>query len=255
MLNVKPKKRLGQHFLTEPHTADKITDLLKLSPALPVYEIGPGKGVLTQRLLGKIQDFHLLEIDTESIEYLQHHFKPTDFQIHEADVLQWKFPTEPGHLFRVIGNLPYNITSPIFFHLLEYRQNFDQGVFMIQKEVAERVCAPPGKHECGILSVLLSTWYECKYHFTVPPGAFFPPPKVNSGVITLTRKPNPPDIEFPKFLRLVKAAFGQRRKMLRNALSGIKLKPSEELNKLLTKRAEALSLEEFFWLERQMVIE
>jgi 16S rRNA (adenine1518-N6/adenine1519-N6)-dimethyltransferase len=252
MLNVKPKKRLGQHFLTEPHTADKITDLLKLDPQLPVYEIGPGKGVLSQRLIGKVNEFHLLEIDTESIEYLKVQFPPSSFQIHETDVLQWAFPAEQGHKFRVIGNLPYNITSPIFFHLLEYRHNLDQAVFMIQKEVAERVCASPGKHECGILSVLLSTWFECKYHFTVPPGAFFPPPKVNSAVITLTQKTTPPEIEFGRFLKLVKAAFGQRRKMLRNALSGLTFIPSETLDRLFTKRAEALTLEEFFWLEKQM---
>ncbi len=252
MLNVKPKKRLGQHFLTEPHTADKITDLLKIDPQLPVYEIGPGKGVLSQRLIGKVNELHLLEIDTESIQYLKAQFAPSSFQIHETDVLQWEFPAEPGHKFRVIGNLPYNITSPIFFHLLEYRHNLDQGVFMIQKEVAERVCAPPGKHECGILSVLISTWFECKYHFTVPPGAFFPPPKVNSAVITLSQKSNPPDIEFGRFLKLVKAAFGQRRKMLRNALSGLAFFPSETLDRLFTKRAEALTLEEFFWLEKQM---
>jgi 16S rRNA (adenine1518-N6/adenine1519-N6)-dimethyltransferase len=252
MLNVKPKKRLGQHFLTEPHTADKITELLKIDPQLPVYEIGPGKGVLSQRLIGKVNELHLLEIDTESIQYLKAQFPPSSFQIHETDVLQWAFPAEPSHKFRVIGNLPYNITSPIFFHLLEYRQNLDQAVFMIQKEVAERICTPPGKHECGILSVLLSTWFECKYHFTVPPGAFFPPPKVNSAVITITQKTNPPDIEFGRFLKLVKAAFGQRRKMLRNALSGLNFIPSESLDQLFTKRAEALSLEEFFWLEKQL---
>jgi 16S rRNA (adenine1518-N6/adenine1519-N6)-dimethyltransferase len=252
MLNVKPKKRLGQHFLNEPHTADKITELLKLDPQLPVYEIGPGKGVLSQRLIGKVTELHLLEIDTESIDYLKAQYPNPSFLIHETDVLQWAFPSQAGEKFRVIGNLPYNITSPIFFHLLAYRHNLEQGVFMIQKEVAERICAPPGKHECGILSVLLSAWFDCKYHFTVPPGAFFPPPKVNSAVITLTQKTNPPNIDFGRFLKLVKAAFGQRRKMLRNALSGLTFEPSETLDLLLTKRAEALSLDEFFWLEKQM---
>lgn len=249
MLNVRPKKKLGQHFLTEPHTADRITDLLQRDPVLPAFEIGPGKGVLTGRLAGKIPDFTVLEIDNESVRYLTAHFPADQVHIQEADVLSWRFPQSP---FRVIGNLPYNITSPIFFHLLEYRAFMEQGVFMIQKEVADRICTPPGKHECGILSVLLAAWFDCKYHFTVPPGAFFPPPKVNSAVISLQRKVNPPDLDFNRFVRLVKTAFGQRRKMLRNGLSSYNLEPSEQLTILLQKRAEALTLEEFFWLEKQI---
>lgn len=252
MLNVKPKKHLGQHFLTDLVTAGKITDLLHTDPALPAYEIGPGKGVLTRLLLPRIPELHLLEIDTESIEYLNVHFARQGLHIHHADVLQWDFAQTPGE-FRVIGNLPYNITSPIFFRLLEFRENFREGVFMIQKEVADRICTPPGKRECGILSVLISAWYEPKYHLTVQPGAFFPPPKVKSAVISLTRKKNPPDIDFSTFLMLVKKAFGQRRKMLRNALSGLELRPSAELDELLNKRAEQLSLEQFFWLEKQLI--
>lgn len=250
MLNVKPKKNLGQHFLTEPHTADKIVGLLQTIPDLPVFEIGPGKGVLTGRLATKVKNLHVLEIDSESIQYLHQNFEAGAFQIHETDVLRWKFPESEE--FRVIGNLPYNITSPIFFHLLAYRKNLVQGVFMIQKEVADRICAPPGTKTCGILSVILSAWFDCHYHLTVPPGAFFPPPKVKSAVITLTRKPQPPELDFESFLRLVKTAFGQRRKMLRNALSSIEFNQSEKLDVLMTRRAEALTLEEYFWLHGQM---
>lgn len=250
-MNVRPKKHLGQHFLTDLNIAERIVDLLPDSGNAPVYEIGPGKGVLTQFLIRRKLDLHLLEVDTESITYLQHHYGDSGIHIYEQDVLRHNFSDKGEVPFSLIGNLPYNITSPILFQVLEHRERFQYGVFMIQKEVADRICTPPGKRECGILSVLLSAYFIPVYRFTVNPGAFFPPPKVKSAVITLEPKSDLPEIPFHRLKTLVKAAFGQRRKTLRNALSGFQLRPSLELDTLLNKRAEALSLEEFFWLEQQ----
>ena len=250
-MNVRPKKHLGQHFLTDLNIAERIVDLLPDPSNAPVYEIGPGKGVLTQFLIRRKPDLHLLEVDTESITYLQHHYGDAGIHIYEQDVLTHDFRDRGEVPFSLIGNLPYNITSPILFQVLEHRQRFQYGVFMIQKEVADRICTPPGKRECGILSVLLSAYFIPVYRFTVNPGAFFPPPKVKSAVITLDPKPEMPEVPFHRLKTLVKTAFGQRRKTLKNALSGLQFRPSPELDALLTKRAEALVLEEFFWLEKQ----
>jgi len=253
MLNVKPKKHLGQHFLTDGNIASRITALSGEGSERVLYEIGPGKGVLTTRLTGLHPRLHLLEIDPESVVYLNALLSEQQVEIHEADVLNWDFSETAPEPFDVIGNLPYNITSPIFFHLLEHRARFHKGVFMIQKEVADRICSPPGTRATGILSVLISAYYEIKYHFTVQAGSFFPPPKVKSAVISLKRIPNPPDVEFARLKALVKLAFGQRRKTLRNALSSLNFKPSPELDLLLNKRAEQLPLESFLWLEKQWI--
>jgi 16S rRNA (adenine1518-N6/adenine1519-N6)-dimethyltransferase len=250
-MNVRPKKHLGQHFLTDLNIAERIVDLLPDPKTSPVYEIGPGKGVLTQFLIRRKPDLHLLEVDTESITYLQHHYGDAGIHIYEQDVLTHDFQDRGEVPFSLIGNLPYNITSPILFQVLENKERFQYGVFMIQKEVADRICTPPGKRECGILSVLLSSYFIPVYRFTVNPGAFFPPPKVKSAVITLEPKTEMPEVPFHRLKTLVKTAFGQRRKTLRNALAGLQFRPSPELDALLTKRAEALTLDEFFWLEKQ----
>ncbi|NBV14481.1 MAG: ribosomal RNA small subunit methyltransferase A [Sphingobacteriia bacterium] len=253
MDKVKPKKKLGQHFLRDEAIAYKIVSQLQAPTDELVIEIGPGEGVLTQFLLPKWKNFIAIEIDEESVHHLQQRFQSEKISICHEDVLKYPFE-EYEQDFSVIGNLPYNISSPIFFQLLESRKHFREGVFMIQKEVGERIAAPPGSKTYGILSVLLSRYYTCSFMFTVKPGSFFPPPKVLSGVIRFTRKPEPDPIPTFKVLKqVVKAAFNQRRKTLRNALSMYKFNPSPDVENMLALRAEQLSHESFAWLCNQII--
>ncbi len=236
---VKPKKHLGQHFLIQPHTAQKIVNLLPPSDAHTIIEVGPGKGILTQFLQELPNSVFALDIDSESIEYLKKHFTSTNLTILEQDILTYCFPDSPIFL---IGNLPYNISSPIFFRIIENYEKIDFAAVMIQKEVAERITAKPGSKTYGILSVLLGLYYEPKLEFQVKPGAFFPPPKVDSAVITLKKKHNIPNFQQDKLFKIVKTAFQQRRKMLGNSLKSI---ISELPENYKTLRPEQLSIEEF----------
>ena len=226
---VRAKKALGQHFLTDQGIARAIVDALEMpsqaghdghAAGHDVLEVGPGMGVLTQYLLqrGDI-DLKLVEIDGESVDYLLTHFPGLQGRLLQADFL--KLPLEkffPGP-FRIIGNFPYNISSQIFFKILDCRDRIPEVVCMVQKEVAERIAEGPGSKTYGILSVLLQAWYDIEYLFTVGSGAFVPPPKVQSAVIRLTRNART-DIGCDEalFKTLVKTAFGQRRKTLRNSL-------------------------------------
>ncbi len=246
---VRPKKHLGQHFLTDKNIAAKIAGCLTLN--LPVVcEIGPGTGILTTELLNEetTKKLHLIEIDEESVEYLKTHFENEKMIIHQADFL--KFPlenitTEPT---AIIGNFPYNISSQIFFRVLEYRNQIPEVAGMIQKEVAERIAAGPGSKTYGILSVLLQTWYEIKYCFTVHEHVFVPPPKVKSAVIHLKRNDtNKINCDERLYFIVIKTAFNQRRKTLRNALKPLVTVIMPE-HPLLTKRAEQLSVEQFIEL-------
>ncbi len=243
---VRPKKHLGQHFLKDQNIADKIVGTLEGSPA-NVCELGPGTGVLTKLLLqqASIENLTLIDVDEESIEYLKTHFNDERLTIIQADFLKFDLTKIFREGFSLIGNFPYNISSQVFFKVLENRMLIQQVVCMIQKEVAERIAAPPGNKTYGILSVLLQTWYDVSYCFTVNEGVFFPPPNVKSAVIRLSRN-NTDRLSCNEglFFRVVKAAFGQRRKTLRNALRPM-LTPELIQLPVLDKRAEQLDKFQF----------
>ena len=248
---VKPKKHLGQHFLTDQQIArDIVAALAKTEKPRQVLEVGPGTGVLTQYLLQR-EDVNLLvaEIDTESVVYLSQHFPQLEGRILATDFLkedlQKHFPGE----FAIIGNFPYNISSQIFFKVLEYRQQVTEVVGMLQKEVADRIAAPPGSKVYGILSVLLQAYYQIEYCFTVEAHVFNPPPKVRSGVIRLVRN-NVQQLACDEklFVKVVKQAFSTRRKTLRNALKPFALPAEVQQQAIFDKRAEQLGVQDFIML-------
>jgi 16S rRNA (adenine1518-N6/adenine1519-N6)-dimethyltransferase len=250
---VRPKKHLGQHFLKDGNIARKITACLDENFSV-VCEIGPGTGILTQPLLDRqnIRQLTLIEIDTESVKFLQRRFSDPRLKILEADFLK----CDPGKLFdkpfALIGNFPYNISSQIFFKVLENRNRLPEVVGMIQKEVAERLTAPPGSKTYGILSVLLQAWYDIEYCFTVNETVFFPPPKVKSAVIRLRRNETEKlNCDENLFFQVVKTAFGQRRKTLRNALKSMSYGLSVD-HPLLSRRAEQLTVADFITLTQYL---
>ncbi len=245
---VRAKKHLGQHFLKEPHFAQKIAQTLDGVAVNKVLEIGPGMGVLTQYLLpNPAFETWVCEIDTESVAYLEKHYPDLAPRILATDFLTINLKQLfDGESFAIIGNFPYNISSQILFQVWEHHEVVPFFAGMFQKEVAARVCAPPGSKVYGILSVLLQRLYEVEYLFTVPPGAFNPPPQVQSGVMRMRRRDDLPPLEHPKaFKMLVKQAFNQRRKTLRNALKGITFETDAHIGHLLDKRAEQLHFTDF----------
>jgi 16S rRNA (adenine1518-N6/adenine1519-N6)-dimethyltransferase len=249
VIPVKAKKSLGQHFLTDKNIARKIVSSLTWNNYSSVLEIGPGMGVLTEILLEQAgRDLRFVEIDRSSVEFLQNRFPGISDQIISADVLQLNFEKLYDTSFAVIGNFPYNISSQLFFKILEHRNLVSETVCMIQKEVAVRLASPPGSRDYGILSVLLQAYYRIEYLFTVPPQVFSPPPKVHSAVIRLTRN-NTMDLGCSDLLfkKVVKTAFNQRRKTLRNSLKSILLN-LETSNPIFQKRPEQLGVEEFVTL-------
>ncbi|MDE5650436.1 MAG: 16S rRNA (adenine(1518)-N(6)/adenine(1519)-N(6))-dimethyltransferase RsmA [Duncaniella sp.] len=222
--DVRPKKALGQHFLTDESIAERIAATLDPWKGLPVMEVGPGMGVLTKYLLASGHDVKVAEIDGESIKYLRYNYPDLAGRILDADFLRLDLASiyPEGQKFCVIGNYPYNISSQIFFHVLDYKEQVVCCSGMLQREVAERFAAPPGTKARGILSVLLQAWYDVKYLFTVDETVFNPPPKVKSGVIIMVRN----DVKSlgcdeRLFKSVVKTAFGQRRKTLRNSIRGM----------------------------------
>lgn len=259
MTQVKAKKALGQHFLTDLSVARRIGATISRDnlPSgarrwgdLPVLEVGPGMGVLSQFLMEDGRRVKSVEIDTESVGYLHRVFP--DFEVIEGDFLKMDLSDIFGGEFVVIGNYPYNISSQIFFKVLDYRDRIPVVAGMLQKEVAERICCSPGSKTYGILSVLLQAWYDCEYLFSVPPGVFSPPPKVMSGVLRLTRNSRASlGCDERLFKTVVKTAFGQRRKQLRNSLSGLIPSGSPILDdNIMTMRPERLSVEDFILLTR-----
>jgi 16S rRNA (adenine1518-N6/adenine1519-N6)-dimethyltransferase len=243
---VRPKKHLGQHFLTDRNIAGKIVAQVAGEPER-VCELGPGTGILTGPLLELdfLKELILLEIDKESVEYLHDHFQDERLKVVEADFLKTELSDVFSESFTLIGNFPYNISSQIFFKVLEYRNLVPEVVGMIQKEVAERIVAKPGNKTYGILSVLLQTWYDVTYCFTVNEGVFHPPPKVKSAVIRLERnKVQRLGCDEALYFSVVKMAFGKRRKTLRNALRPL-LKDSMMDDALLNLRAEQLDKNQF----------
>ena len=258
---VRPKKFLGQHFLKDQSIAEKIVDALDVTNKdLAVIEIGPGTGVLTKYLLSKAIDLKVAEIDRDSIAYLKEHFPSLKNKIIEGDVLKFDWNEIFEGKFSVIGNFPYNISSQIFFKVLDHRDKVDQVVCMLQKEVAERIASDKGNKVYGILSVLLQAYYDIEFLFKVPPGVFFPPPKVMSAVVRLKRNETtslPCDESL--FKTLVKQGFQNRRKTLRNALKRLNLpalgvgEPASLVCKeLLDTRAEQLSVADFVFLTQQI---
>ena len=247
---VKPKKSLGQHFLTDLSIAEAIADTLASYKGMPVLEVGPGMGVLTRFLLDKGHDLTVVELDPESVEYLQEHFPELRDRIVAKDFLKLDLAQLYEGPFCVIGNYPYNISSQIFFKILDYKDRIPCCSGMIQKEVAERMAAPPGSKTYGILSVLLQAWYDLEYLFTVPEHVFNPPPKVKSAVIRMTRNQvEQLGCNERLFKQIVKTAFNQRRKTMRNSLRSLVGKECEVLSDpIFDERPERLSVERFIAL-------
>ena len=254
-MEVRAKKALGQHFLTDGQIARRIVDTLQADlPGGGVLEVGPGMGVLTQFLLEREGlDLKAVELDGESVVWLRKHYPALGDGLIEGDFLRMDLETLFPGPFAVIGNFPYNISSQIFFKILEQRDRIPEVVCMIQKEVAERIAEKPGTKTYGILSVFLQAWYDIEYVFSVGPGAFNPPPKVQSAVIRLTRNGRtalPCDERL--FREIVKNAFGQRRKTLRNSLRSIAVRTLGEeaaaavlADPVFDLRPERLGVEDF----------
>jgi len=251
---VRPKKFLGQHFLKDQNIAGRIVDSLKINPANIILEIGPGMGVLTQFLVKKENaSLYLSEIDRESIAYLKDHFPLLKDRILEGDFLQMDLNDKFKNDIDIIGNFPYNISSQIFFKVLDHRNQVMQVVCMLQKEVADRLAAQHGNKTYGILSVLLQAYYDIEYLFKVPPGVFFPPPKVMSAVIRLKRNTRTElGCDEVLFKKLVKQGFNNRRKTLRNALKSLNLPAQFLTHPLLDKRAEQLAVSDFIFLTQSV---
>ncbi|MAD97667.1 MAG: 16S rRNA (adenine(1518)-N(6)/adenine(1519)-N(6))-dimethyltransferase [Flavobacteriaceae bacterium] len=262
-MSVTPKKHLGQHFLKDLNIAQKIADSLTYQDLDEVIEIGPGTGVLTKFVLQKNHKLSVFEVDSESVAYLKDDFSKENlslntssdnFQIFEADFLKAQLDRLfSGKQVGIIGNYPYNISSQIVFKVLENRHMVKEFSGMFQKEVAQRIAEKKGSKTYGILSVLTQAFYEVEYLFTVPPGVFNPPPKVDSGVIQCIRKKNHTlPVDEKLFFRVVKTAFNQRRKMLRSSLKSFNLSQSLKEDPIFAKRPEQLSVEEFVSLTQKI---
>lgn len=246
---------MGQHFLKDKNIALRIVDSLVLSKGTNhVVEIGPGTGVLTQYLLTNPDiDLKVVEIDRESVTYLAEHYPTLKDRIISGDFLEMEIDKDFPENLMIIGNFPYNISSQIFFKILDHRNQVSQVVCMIQKEVADRIAEKEGSKTYGILSVLLQTFYDIEYLFKVPPGVFFPPPKVMSAVIRLVRnKRDKLDCNEVLYRKVVKQAFQTRRKTLRNALKSLNLAASIYKLDIMDKRAEQLSVEQFIFLTKEI---
>ncbi len=254
MTQVKAKKHLGQHFLTDESIAEQIADTLRFDGYNTVLEIGPGMGVLTKYLLEKECETYVIEIDTESVAYLQNHYPKLDGKIISKDFLKYNinevFNEKP---FAIIGNFPYNISTQIVFRCLDFRNQIPEFSGMFQKEVAERICSKHGSKVYGILSVLVQAFYDTEYLFTVEEHVFNPPPKVKSGVMRMKRKEN---FTLPcnekMFFNVVKTAFNQRRKTLRNSLKSFQLSDILKEDTIFDLRPEQISVAQFIELTQKI---
>lgn len=261
MKTVRPKKHLGQHFLTDLNIAKAIADTVDAYPGVPVLEVGPGMGVLTQFLVTKDRDVKVVEIDRESVAYLNENFPSLRDNIIGDDFLRMDLSALfGGGSFVLTGNYPYDISSQIFFKMLDNKDLIPCCTGMIQREVAQRIASGPGNKSYGILSVLIQAWYDVEYLFTVDENVFNPPPKVKSAVIRMTRN-DVVDLGCDEklFKRIVKAVFNQRRKMLRVSLRQVLdgLVPSAAFweNELMTKRPEQLTIRQFVELTNAVAAE
>lgn len=251
---VRPKKSLGQHFLKDMSIAEKIADTVSDHRDFPVLEVGPGTGVLTQFLLEKYPQVTVVELDEESIAYLKSHYAKLEGHILEGDFLKLDLSKIFSDPFVVIGNFPYNISSQIFFKVLDHKDQIPVCAGMVQKEVAERLASKPGKKAYGIITVLLQVWYDIEYLFTVEPTVFDPPPKVRSAVIRMVRNQRTTlDCDENLLKTVVKTAFNQRRKTMRNSLKSLLGKDNELFREpIFDKRPEQLSVEEFIDLTNRI---
>ena len=254
MEKVKAKKHLGQHFLKDESIAKDIADTLNLKGYNDVLEIGPGMGVFTKYLLDKSVDTYVIEIDTESVTYLDENYPKLKDRIISKDFLKYNInDIFEGRQFAIIGNFPYNISTQIVFRALEYRSQIPEFAGMFQKEVAQRICEKKGTKAYGILSVLVQAFYDAEYLFTVDENVFIPPPKVKSGVLRLRRKE---DYSLPcsekLFFTVVKTAFQQRRKTLRNSLKTLNLSDSLREDEVFNLRPEQLNVEQFIELTQKI---
>jgi 16S rRNA (adenine1518-N6/adenine1519-N6)-dimethyltransferase len=255
MTGHRAKKRFGQHFLRDRRVVDRIIRVFDPRPTDTVVEIGPGQGVLTHELVGRVGRLHAIELDRDLVAHLRQRFSPDALSLHGVDALRFEFGTlvPPGTKLRVIGNLPYNISTPLLFHLLEQIDVVHDMLFMLQKEVVERLAAQPGGKDYGRLSVMIQWRLRVEKLFDVGPSAFSPPPRVDSSVVRLAPHATPPiEVTDPAhFSRIVQAAFAQRRKTLRNNLKG--MVDAAEMQRIdidPNRRAETLTLEEFARLAR-----
>ncbi len=260
---VRAKKHLGQHFLTDESIAKRIADTLSLEGYSNVLEIGPGMGVLTKYLLQRDLDLVAMDLDEESIVYLNHSFplehqeilkKNNRLNVVEADFLKFDLTELYGEEeFAITGNFPYNISSQIVFKMLEMRNQIPEFSGMFQKEVAQRICEKPGSKTYGILSVLVQAFYDAEYLFTVPPSVFDPPPKVDSGVLRLKRRK---ELQLPcderLFFKVVKTAFNQRRKTIRNSLKTFNLSDNLKEDAIFDQRPEQLGVADFVTLTQKI---
>ncbi len=251
---VRAKKHLGQHFLKDEDVAKKIGDTLTLKGYKNVLEIGPGMGVLTKYLVEKDIEVIAMELDRESVTYLAKHFKNKKLQVIQADFL--KFDLENffnGEPYAITGNFPYNISTQIVFKMMEWKEQIPEFTGMFQKEVAQRICEKEGSKAYGIMSVLVQAYYHAEYLFTVPPTVFQPPPKVDSGVLRLIRKE---DFSLPcnekMFFKVVKTAFQQRRKTMRNSLKSFNLSDKLKEDTIFGQRPEQLSVSQFITLTQKL---
>lgn len=254
MEKIKPKKHLGQHFLNDETIAEAIADTLSLDGYDAVLEIGPGMGVLTKYLLEKPVNTYVVEIDTESVDYLNAHYPKLHDRIISKDFLKYNInEIFENRQFAIIGNFPYNISTQIVFRALEYRNQIPEFSGMFQKEVAQRICEKKGTKAYGILSVLVQAFYEAEYLFTVSEDVFIPPPKVKSGVLRLRRHA---DFSLPcsekLFFSVVKTAFQQRRKTMRNSLKSMNLSDSLREDVIFDLRPEQLDVQQFIALTQKI---
>ena len=254
MRTVSAKKKLGQHFLNDLNIAQKIAGLIQYQNCNNILEIGPGMGVLTQFLLTDQKNLKLVEIDKESVTYLNHKYPQMQKNILNKDFLKMDLSKIfDGQAFGIIGNFPYNISSQIVFKALEYRQYLPFFCGMFQKEVAQRICENPGTKAYGILSVLCQTYYHTQYHFNVSPNVFSPPPKVDSGVLSLKRKEDLIiDFDEELLFKIVKTGFQQRRKTLRNSLKSLNIPKLIIEDSIFELRPEKLSAAQFIELTKKV---
>ena len=251
-VNVRPKKHLGQHFLLDLSICERIAEAITgAGETKKIIEVGPGTGALTQFLMKMPYETSVVELDNESVAYLNAYYPALRGRIFEEDFLSMNLKESFGDNFCVVGNFPYNISSQILFKVLDEWECVPEVVGMFQKEVAERIASGPGSRDYGILSVLLQAHYEIKYLFTVEPEVFNPPPKVKSGVLRMERRPSPLVTSQQKeFKQVVKLAFNQRRKTIRNSVKSLLQPGITSENDLFNKRPEQLSVEQFIELTR-----
>ncbi|MEK6770797.1 MAG: 16S rRNA (adenine(1518)-N(6)/adenine(1519)-N(6))-dimethyltransferase RsmA [Pseudomonadota bacterium] len=252
-----PRKRFGQHFLRERGVIERILHALNLQADDIVVEIGPGRGALTRGLVGRVAELHVVELDRDLVEFLRREFSPSQLTVHSADALRFDFRplSHDQRRLRIIGNLPYNISTPLLFHLLDQVEVVQDMLFMLQKEVVERMAAGPGGKDYGRLSVMIQWRAQVEKLFNVPPGAFTPPPRVDSSVVRLVPHATPPvTVTDPgRFALTVQAAFAHRRKTLRNTLKGLVDESGFARAGIdPVRRAETLTLAEFARLACQV---